>query len=114
MLVSLVGYDVMMVLAFLVGAMNIAPFKYMWWFAGFVFLILIVIQLVQRFEGANDGYKLCNYIFIATACVYPLGVCVCVCVFVRVCARTAFSLCHFLLHALNRANSTVKVQTELK
>jgi hypothetical protein len=27
---------------------------------------------VQRFEGANDGYKLCNYIFIATACVYPL------------------------------------------
>jgi bacteriorhodopsin len=71
-MVSLVGYDVMMVLAFLVGAMNIAPFKYMWWFAGFVFLILIVIQLVQRFEGANDGYKLCNYIFIATACVYPL------------------------------------------
>jgi len=75
-MVSLVGYDVMMVLAFLVGAMNIAPFKYMWWFAGFVFLILIVVQLVQRFEGANDGYKLCNYIFIATACVYPLGVCV--------------------------------------
>ena len=27
---------------------------------------------LQRFEGANDGYKLCNYIFIATACVYPL------------------------------------------
>jgi hypothetical protein len=61
-----------MVLAALVGAMNIAPFKYMWWFAGFIFLILIIVQLVQRFEGANDGYKLCNYIFIATACVYPL------------------------------------------
>merc|ERR1712216_320383 len=31
------------------GAMNVAPFKYMWWFAGLMFLILI-----------------------ATACVYPL------------------------------------------
>jgi bacteriorhodopsin len=71
-LVSLVGYDVLMVLTSLIGAMNIAPFKYMWWFAGFIFLILIIVQLVQRFEGANDGYKLCNYIFIGTACVYPL------------------------------------------
>merc|ERR1719263_1406003 len=62
-LVSLVGYDVLMVLASLIGAMNVA---------GFIFLILIIVQLVQRFEGANDGYKLCNYIFIGTACVYPL------------------------------------------
>merc|ERR1719261_115020 len=71
-LVSLVGYDILMILATLVGAMNVAPFKYMWWFAGLMFLILIIVQLVQRFEGANDGYKLINYIFIATACVYPL------------------------------------------
>jgi len=71
-MVSLIGYDVLMVLAALIGAMNVAPFKYMWWFAGFGFLILIIVQLVQRFEGANDGYKLCNYIFIATACVYPI------------------------------------------
>jgi len=71
-LVSLVGYDILMVLAALVGAMNIAPFKYMWWFAGLIFLILIIVQLLQRFEGANDGYKLCNYLFIGTACVYPL------------------------------------------
>merc|ERR1712127_778440 len=63
-LVSLVGYDILMVLAALVGAMNIAPFKYMWWFAGLIFLILIIVQLLQRFEGANDGYKLCNYPFV--------------------------------------------------
>merc|ERR1719263_1444055 len=62
-LVSLVGYDVLMVLASLIGAMNVAPF---------IFLILIIVQLLQRFEGANDGYKLCNYVFIATACVYPI------------------------------------------
>ncbi len=66
------SYDVLMILASLIGAMNVAPFKYMWWFAAFVFLILIIVQLLQRFEGAKDGYKLCNYIFIATACVYPL------------------------------------------
>jgi len=71
-MVSLVGYDVLMILASLIGAMNVAPFKYMWWFAAFIFLILIIVQLLQRFEGAKDGYKLCNYIFIATACVYPL------------------------------------------
>jgi len=71
-LVSLVGYDILMILAALVGAINVAPFKYMWWFAGLILLILIIIQLVQRFEGASDGYKVLNYIFIGTACVYPL------------------------------------------
>merc|ERR1719409_1396657 len=44
-LVSLVGYDILMILATLVGAMNVAPFKYMWWFAGLMFLILIIVQL---------------------------------------------------------------------
>jgi bacteriorhodopsin len=47
-LVSLVGYDILMILAALVGAINVAPFKYMWWFAGLILLILIIIQLVQR------------------------------------------------------------------
>ncbi len=33
-MVSSTGNSVLMVIAFLIGAMNIAPFKYMWWFAG--------------------------------------------------------------------------------
>jgi hypothetical protein len=33
-MVSSTGNSVLMVIAYLIGAMNIAPFKYMWWFAG--------------------------------------------------------------------------------
>jgi bacteriorhodopsin len=33
-MVSSTGNSVLMVISFLIGAMNIAPFKYMWWFAG--------------------------------------------------------------------------------
>jgi bacteriorhodopsin len=42
------------VLAALVGAMNIAPFKYMWWFAGLIFLILIIVQLLQVSSRAKS------------------------------------------------------------
>ena len=44
-------------------AKNSAPL----WFVGLMSFILII---VQRCGGANDGYKLINYIYIATACVY--------------------------------------------
>jgi len=71
-LVSLVGNNILMVLAALVGAVNVAPFKYMWWFAGVIFLVLVVVQLVQRLEGSNDIYKILSYITIATLCIYPL------------------------------------------
>ena len=38
----------------------------------FVGLMSFILIIVQRCGGANDGYKLINYIYIATACVYPL------------------------------------------
>ena len=44
-------------------AKNRAPL----WFAGLMSCILII---VQHCGGANDGYKLINYIYIATACVF--------------------------------------------
>mmetsp|Transcript_28170 Transcript_28170/g.91304 ORF Transcript_28170/g.91304 Transcript_28170/m.91304 type:complete len:280 (-) Transcript_28170:1355-2194(-) len=71
-LVSLVGNDILMVLAAFIGSLNVAPLKYMWWFASFIFLVLVVVQLVQKLEGANDVYKILTYITIASSCIYSI------------------------------------------
>lgn len=125
-MVSGAGNAILMVISFLIGAMNGAPFKYMWWFAGeqhtfsmltssgvlislltvkklmrtictpglfcvqglatpdggremtrsvcagVVFTILILIQLAQRFDGANDIHRALNIVVIVFLCVYPI------------------------------------------
>jgi len=72
-LVSLIGNDILMVLAFMIGAINVAPFKYMWWFAGAIFLVVIIVNLIQRLDGQNDVYKICSYIVMACSCIYALA-----------------------------------------
>mmetsp|Transcript_42565 Transcript_42565/g.30738 ORF Transcript_42565/g.30738 Transcript_42565/m.30738 type:complete len:127 (+) Transcript_42565:3-383(+) len=62
-----------MVLALMIGAINVAPFKYMWWFAGAIFLVIIIVNLIQRLDGQNDVYKISSYIIIACSCVYALA-----------------------------------------
>jgi len=71
-LVTSVGNAILFVISLLVGAMNVAPFKYMWWFAAVVFIALILVQLAQRFEGATDIHKHLNILMIVVLCVYPL------------------------------------------
>jgi len=72
-MVSSTGNAILMVISYLVGAMNIAPFKYMWWFAGVVFAVLIVVQLSGRYSaGLSEVAKTLNTVGIAYIVVYPL------------------------------------------
>jgi len=72
-LVSLLGNDILMLLALMIGALCVAPFKYAWFFAAAVFLILLLVNLVQRLDGQNDIYKMCSYMLIGCNCVYALA-----------------------------------------
>uniref|UniRef100_A0A7S1GYM6 Rhodopsin n=1 Tax=Hemiselmis andersenii TaxID=464988 RepID=A0A7S1GYM6_HEMAN len=71
-MVASTGNSVLFVIALLIGAMNVAPFKYMWWFGGVVFAVLIVVQLAGRYENATDIAKVLNTIGIVFIVVYPL------------------------------------------
>jgi|Transcript_19145 bacteriorhodopsin len=71
-MVASTGNAVLFVIALLIGAMNVAPFKYMWWFGAVVFAVLIVVQLAGRYEGATDIAKVLNTIGIAFTVIYPL------------------------------------------
>jgi len=71
-MVSSTGNSVLMVIALLIGAMNVAPFKYMWWFGGAVFAVLLVVQLAGRYENATDVAKVLNTLAIVFVVLYPL------------------------------------------
>jgi len=72
-LVSLLGSDILMLLALMIGALCVAPFKYAWLFAAAGFLVLLLVNLVQRLHGQNDIYKMCSYMLIGCNCVYVLA-----------------------------------------
>ena len=74
--VFMVGNTIMMVLASLVGAMTVAPFKYMWWLAGVGFWIIVCYLLLQRLYNA-EGYggahlRTLTWLTIIAWSVYPI------------------------------------------
>jgi len=75
-IISLVGNDVLMVICGLIGALTVAPYKYMWWVAGLIFFIIVIIQLLQRLNNA-EGYggealKGLSWLTIICWIVYPI------------------------------------------
>jgi bacteriorhodopsin len=75
-IISLVGNDVLMVICGLIGALTVAPYKYMWWVAGLVFFIVVIIQLLQRLNNAEgyggDALKGLTWLTIIAWIVYPI------------------------------------------
>ena len=75
-IISLVGNDVLMVICGLIGALTVAPYKYMWWVAGLVFFIIVIIQLLQRLNNAEgyggDALKGLSWLTIIAWVVYPI------------------------------------------
>ena len=49
----MMGNTIMMVLCSLIGAMTVAPFKYMWWVASIAFYIVLVYLLIIRLNNAE-------------------------------------------------------------
>jgi len=70
LLVSLVGNAVLMVLCNLVGASVVAPYKYVWWFLGVLFLIIILV-ILGRVMRQRNGRAVRNLV-ILTAGVWVL------------------------------------------
>jgi bacteriorhodopsin len=64
--------QILSTLAALCGALVVAPFKYMWWFASAGLAILVIAQLLATLEGANENRKNLTYITIACTFIYPL------------------------------------------
>merc|ERR1719263_599632 len=54
-IISLVGNMVLYVICGLIGALTVAPYKYMWWVASLIFLIIVFMLLLQRLNNA-EGY----------------------------------------------------------
>ena len=75
-IISLVGNDVLMVICGLIGALTVAPYKYMWWVAGLIFFIIVIIQLLQRLNNAEgyggDALKGLTWLVVIVWIVYPI------------------------------------------
>jgi len=91
LLVSLMGNAVLMVLCNLVGASVVAPYKYVWWFLGVLFLIIILVILgrVSAFDifmciyvcgWVGIGKYMCTYTYI-----YSLNKCIYACICTYLC-----------------------------
>ena len=52
---DVVGNMVLYVICGLIGALTVAPYKYMWWVASLIFLIIVFMLLLQRLNNA-EGY----------------------------------------------------------
>ena len=54
-IISLAGNMVLYEICNLIGAMTVAPYKFMWWVAGLIFLGLVFMVLMQRLNNP-EGY----------------------------------------------------------
>jgi bacteriorhodopsin len=52
---SVLSHVILCVLAWSVGAVTVAPFKFWWWAAGFTFLALVAVQLRQELVIARKS-----------------------------------------------------------
>eukprot|EP00291_Cryptomonas_curvata_P024181 CAMPEP_0172171236 /NCGR_PEP_ID=MMETSP1050-20130122/11776_1 /TAXON_ID=233186 /ORGANISM="Cryptomonas curvata, Strain CCAP979/52" /LENGTH=247 /DNA_ID=CAMNT_0012842637 /DNA_START=24 /DNA_END=767 /DNA_ORIENTATION=+ len=75
-ILSLVGNIVLYVICALIGALTVAPYKYMWWVGGLVFLIIVFVHLLQRLNNAEgyggDALKGLTWLTILAWIVYPI------------------------------------------
>jgi len=75
-ILSLVGNVVLYVICALIGALTVAPYKYMWWVGGLIFLIIVFVHLLQRLNNAEgyggDALKGLTWLTILTWIVYPI------------------------------------------
>ncbi|EKX44849.1 hypothetical protein GUITHDRAFT_152884 [Guillardia theta CCMP2712] len=75
-IISLVGNMVLYVICGLIGALTVAPYKYMWWVAGLIFLIIVFMLLLQRLNNAEgyggDALKGLTWLTILVWIVYPI------------------------------------------
>jgi len=75
-ILSLVGNIVLYVICGLIGALTVAPYKYMWWVGGLVFLIIVFVHLLQRLNNAEgyggDALKGLTWLTILCWIVYPI------------------------------------------
>ena len=75
-ILSLVGNIVLYVICGLIGALTVAPYKYMWWVGGLVFLIIVFVHLLQRLNNAEgyggDAVKGLTWLTILCWLVYPI------------------------------------------
>ena len=95
-IISLVGNMVLYVICGLIGALTVAPYKYMWWVASLIFLIIVFMLLLQRLNNAEgyggDALKGLTWLTILVWLVYPIvwiapAVCrACVCPKANVCS----------------------------
>jgi bacteriorhodopsin len=75
-LISLAGNMVLYEICSLIGAMTVAPYKYMWWVASLIFLGLVFMVLMQRLnnpEGyGGESLQGLTYLIVCCFCVYPI------------------------------------------
>ena len=75
-IISLVGNMVLYVICGLIGALTVAPYKYMWWVASLIFLIIVFMLLLQRLNNAEgyggDALKGLIWLTILVWLVYPI------------------------------------------
>jgi bacteriorhodopsin len=75
-ILSLVGNIVLYVICALIGALTVAPYKYMWWVGGLIFLIIVFVHLLQRLNNAEgyggDALKGLTWLTILCWLVYPI------------------------------------------
>lgn len=73
LLVSLAGNGVLMVLCQLVGSSVVAPYKFVWWMLGVVFLVIIFVILGRVMRQRNGrGVRNLVVLICATWFVYPI------------------------------------------
>jgi len=75
-LVFMMGNAILLILCSLMGAMTVAPFKYMWWIASLGFYVITVYLLLMRLYNA-EGYggqilKTLTWLTIISWLVYPI------------------------------------------
>merc|ERR1719183_1537495 len=75
-LIQLSGNMVLYEICSLIGAMTVAPYKFMWWVASLIFLGLVFMTLMQRLNNP-EGYggehlKGMTYLVVCCFCVYPI------------------------------------------
>jgi bacteriorhodopsin len=75
-ILSLVGNIVLYVICALIGALTVAPYKYMWWVGGLAFLIIVFVHLLQRLNNAEgyggDALKGLTWLTILAWIIYPI------------------------------------------
>jgi len=75
-IISLAGNMVLYEICNLIGAMTVAPYKFMWWVAGLIFLGLVFMVLMQRLnnpEGyGGENLQGMTYLVVCCFCVYPI------------------------------------------